>query len=304
MILVFGTICLDRMRKVAFLPGPGGYVSVQEESVKLGGEAANTAYALSQWGVPHRLVGNAVEQRVQDRLVQQGLSLEHVSKVEAKAPVCDIYVTPDGQRTMFGVGFDKMAETINLDELDFSTVTWFTMDMNFGELGWEAAARAQSAGVRRYIMDAEPLGSLAEGDIWQSSTDWVGTRGHKTANLKWAKDRSSAWGATVILTDSGRELVVAHPGGQARAYPTFPPPLESSGGIGERDSTGAGDRFRAGMLYGLHALWPMSECLAFAASAASLKLAHPGGIALVPKVSEVNAYRRSHRSVDAFFGLQ
>lgn len=304
MLLIFGTICLDRMRKVAFLPGPGGYVAVQEESVKLGGEAANTAYALVQWGVPIRLVGNAVEPRVLERLTQHGLPVDQISKAEGKAPVCDIYVTPDGQRTMFGVGFDRMADTMDLDQMEVSGATWFTMDMNFGEVGWQAAGKAAEAGVKRYIMDAEPEEALCPGDIWQSSTDWVGTPGNKTANLKWAKKRAANWGATIILTDSGRELVVAHPDGTSRAFPTFPPPLESSGGIGERDSTGAGDRFRAGMLFGLQSAWPFNECLAFAAAAAALKLAHPGGIAPVPKVGEINAYRRAHRSVDTFFGLQ
>lgn len=291
------------MRKVPFLPGPGGYVAVREESVRLGGEAANTAYALAKWGAPFRLVGNAVEEKVREKLVQHGLPLDHLSTATERAPICDIYVTPDGQRTMFGMGFDRMEATMADVPLPLEGATWFTMDMNFGDRGWQAADTAGEKGIARYVMDAVPEHPLKEGDMWQSSTDWVGTPGNMAANLKWAEKHARRWNATVILTDSGRELVVARPDGKARAFPTFPPPLTSKGGVGEHDSTGAGDRFRAGMLFGLSSAWPLEECLAFAAAAASLKLAHAGGIAPVPTVGEVNAYRRQHRGVDGQFAV-
>lgn len=310
MILVFGTICLDRIRHVPQLPPPGGYVAVQDEEVRLGGEAANTAYALSEWGIPHTLIGNAVEPEVDRMLETLGLNRVPVGEASGTAPVCDIYVTPDGQRTMFGVHFDQMAKTVEPDLVPFEPGAWFTMDMNFGTAGAQVAAKAKAAGMRLYLMDipTEEAGELlGEGDVWQSSTDWYGHRGDSKRNATWVERQAKRWNATVILTDSGRELSVGIPGRPAFTLPTFPPPLAKSGGVGRLDSTGAGDRFRAGMLLGLVGSQPLGECLAFASAAASMKVVHTGAIAPVPEVAQVRSFMARHaRVVSAFseIGIQ
>ena len=53
------------------------------------------------------------------------------------------------------------------------------------------------------------------------------------------------------------------------------------------DSTGAGDAFRAGTLYGLIHNWPLRHCIRFGAAAASLKVAHLGATENVPSLVEV-----------------
>jgi sugar/nucleoside kinase (ribokinase family) len=304
MILVFGTICLDRIRHVPLLPAPGGYVSVQDEETRLGGEAANTAYALAGWGAELKLVGNAVEPEVDRLLASRGLKRIAGSGSTGIAPVCEIYVTPDGQRTMFGLHFDQMAATIEPASIPVEPNGWFTMDMNFGPVGLQVAARAKASEMRLYLMDIVPddaVELLGPGDVWQSSTDWYGHRGDSKRNLAWVERHAKRWRATVILTDSGRELAVGLPSGAAYTLPTFPPPLAKSGGVGRLDSTGAGDRFRAGMLFGLSQAWPVGECLAFASAAASMKVVHTGAIAPVPCMEAIEKFRRRHAKVDSAF---
>ena len=59
-VLVFGTVCLDRLRTVGSIPEPGGYVEILDEELFLGGEAANTACALHEWGVSIALMPNPI----------------------------------------------------------------------------------------------------------------------------------------------------------------------------------------------------------------------------------------------------
>lgn len=297
MIHVFGTICLDRMRLVSSLPEPGGYVSVDSERVMVGGEAANTAFALSAWNLPYRLYGNALGSEVMAKVAAIGLPTRDISTAEGAAPVCDIYVTPDGQRTMFGVGFGDMARTIDVDSISFPEEGWFTIDMNFGEVGRAVTEKAAEQGRRLYVMDMQDPSGMGPQDIWQSSTDWAGTAGDIEKNLDWVERKAKSLGATAILTDSGRDFMVGFPDGRTKIYPTFPPPLAADGSQGRLDSTGAGDRFRAGMLLGLHLGWPLNRCLAFAAATAAMKLAHPGAIAPVPSVEQVVAYQNRHPAV-------
>jgi len=54
------------------------------------------------------------------------------------------------------------------------------------------------------------------------------------------------------------------------------------------DTTGAGDVFRAGMIYGLLQGWEVPALLRFANAAAAVSCTRPGAIASVPTLNEVN----------------
>jgi sugar/nucleoside kinase (ribokinase family) len=53
------------------------------------------------------------------------------------------------------------------------------------------------------------------------------------------------------------------------------------------DTTGAGDVFRAGMIYGLLQRWPTPRVLQFANAAAALSCTRPGAMASVPSLEDV-----------------
>jgi sugar/nucleoside kinase (ribokinase family) len=55
------------------------------------------------------------------------------------------------------------------------------------------------------------------------------------------------------------------------------------------DTTGAGDVFRAGIIYGVLQHWPVERMLRFANAAAALSCTRPGAIAGVPTLAEVSA---------------
>ena len=55
------------------------------------------------------------------------------------------------------------------------------------------------------------------------------------------------------------------------------------------DTTGAGDVFRAGVIYGLLQAWPTPRILQFANTAAAISCTRPGAIASVPALDEIHA---------------
>ena len=55
------------------------------------------------------------------------------------------------------------------------------------------------------------------------------------------------------------------------------------------DTTGAGDIFRAGMIYGLLQNWPIRRILQFANAAAAVSCTRPGAMASVPSLDEIAA---------------
>lgn len=285
--MVFGTVCIDRTRRVSRLPAPGQYVEVDSESVRVGGEAVNTAIALARWGVAPRLVGNSVGGPAQRAFFEeQGLDLGSTPSDTGRTPVCDIYVTPEGERTMFGLGFrdlgSRAAPVPNVAPGD-----WLTTDANLGTASLAALATAFEAGAGTYALDAVPGPELRAG-FWQSSTDLMGHRGDIQRNLDWLERCVSEFSGFAILSDAANGFVAGGrlPAGsvlEPRHFAPFPCPQVV-------DSTGAGDVFRAGMLFGLLSDWPLADTLRFASAAGCLNCTREGASADVPTQEEVIAH--------------
>lgn len=280
MVLVYGTLCLDRIRSVPFLPPPGGYVEITSEIGVPGGEACNTAAALRILGIDTVLIVNAIgDDAAGDllaRMVEGGpLKGTRILMTSGLTAFCDIYVTPNGERTMFGMGFSTM-DTSSLPETIVFGKGWFTAEPNHGEDARRAVQLARNAGMSVYLLDFDPKKfAPLPGEFWQSSTDLFGKRFDNAANLKFVEECAHETGATIILSDGRVGFFAAGPGLPPRHFPAY---------VGGRviDATGAGDVFRAGMLFGLDQAWPLSDCFRFASAAARLNCSGYGGHSAAP----------------------
>ena len=265
----------------------------------LGGEAANTANALHAWGdsvqlVPNSLGSSLESDQLRRMLQERGLDAITIEATQPECdvpPVCEIFITPDGDRTMFGNGFNRMGPAVPIESIPFRAGDWFTAEPNMGEPAREAARMAAASGMKVYLMDYtredEPI---APGSFWQCSTDWVGTRNNVQKNVEWVRKWVEKFGCFAIVSDGPNGFVAGSPDHEVRAFPPFPAPAMV-------DSTGAGDTFRAGMLHGLSQDWPIERSLAFASAAGCLKCQYIGATSRVPSVSEIEAYIARHPSV-------
>ena len=288
MVLVFGTICLDRIHLIPKFPEPGGYVEVSFETEMLGGEAANTTLAIRELGGDAQLVGNPIGNDYSgDTLASFAIAhgLPQMERIEQfDTPVCDIFVTSDAERTMLGRGF-AMLDKAKMHIPNFQGADWVTAEPNMKDTSRKVIRAAKEAGKKTYLMDfiADNDFEIVRGcDYWQSSTDWVGNRGDKTYNKEWAHKHSQAHGCTTIITDGALGFVVCEPSKDPRYYPSFP--CEKN-----VDGTGAGDLFRAGMLFGLDNDFELRECLLIAASAACLACQSLGATANLPTIEQVHS---------------
>lgn len=295
-ILVWGLICVDRVRRIPHLPPAGGYVEIEDESFLLGGEAANTANALAAWNRPLSLSGNSLGQGqlselLRSELRQRGIALTHLNSPDGSTPVCDVYVTPDGDRTMFGQGFRAMEIACPAEDLPWESCQWFTAEPNLDQPAREVVRAAHERGKSIYLMDfLRDNDPVYPGTYWQCSTDWRGIRGNTLHNVELMKGWVDQTGAFGILSDGPNGFVAGSPSHPVRHYEPFPAP-------GMVDTTGAGDMFRAGMLYGLSQDLPVVRCLQFAAVAGALKCQYLGATTRVPSVPEIEAHLAEHRAI-------
>jgi sugar/nucleoside kinase (ribokinase family) len=294
-VLVFGTICIDSIRRISSLPKKGGYCAVEDQTELLGGEAANTACYLTMWRQEVALAGNALGsgfdgEALRMKLLEKGLDV-HLLQKAGTTPVCDVYVTADGDRTMFGYGFHHEASHTPFDALPFQAGHWFTADPNIPNASRLAAKMAHTNKMKLYLMDfSRDNEIIPKGAYCQYGTDSVGERGNQDLNLKWVAEWTEKHNCTTILTDGGLGLYVAELGGEPKYFPAFPP-------IAIVDTTGAGDAFRAGTIYGLIHKKTLYHSVRFGAAAASLKVAHLGATENVPSLREVESWIKAHPEI-------
>ena len=302
MIVVYGTVCLDLLHKLPHLPLDGGYMEIQEDSVALGGEASNTAASLRRWGAQVQLVGNPVgtgheADLLTSLLDQHGLSDAILPTGDHRAPVCHVLVTPDGERSMFGRGFAEMEQRGDPSLVPCQAGAWFTTDPNHGSQARVAARRSVDAGMKVYLLDfVQEDEFVPDGCFWQSSTVWVGERGNLEVNSRWLSKWLEKHDCTAILTDGDNGFLLGTRVGGVRHFPA----LVVSDSV---DSTGAGDVFRAGMLFGLDQDWPLVDSLRFAASAAALNCRKLGAIGGLSDVSEIQSFIEQNKLVSESYDL-
>lgn len=300
MIVVYGTVCLDLLHRLPQLPQTGSYLEIEEDSVALGGEACNTAASLRHWGAQVRLVGNPVGTGHEADLLsllldQNGLADAILPTGDHPAPVCHILVTPNGDRSMFGRGFAEMEQRGDPSLVPYQAGAWFTTDPNHGSQARVAARNAVDAGMKVYLLDfVQEEEFVPSGCFWQSSTVWAGERGNLDANSLWLSKWLDKYDCTAILTDGDNGFLLGTREGGVRHFPAM---IVSN----PVDSTGAGDMFRAGMLFGLSQGWPLAGCLKFAASAAALNCRKLGAIAGLAGVEDIQSFIEQNTSVSELY---
>lgn len=296
MIVVAGTVCLDRVRQISGLPVIGGYVDVVPIGDFLGGEAANTACALSHWGAEVSLEGqnignDSAAESIRVHLAKIGLSARIASDAARETPYCEIFVDANGDRTMFGFGFLDLASAKPTWKFEGGPGDWFSLDQNLAASGAVALERALSMGMNIYLLDHfRPDCQIPAGSWWQCSTDWVGVPGDKNANQEWATSFAGKCNCHCILSDGALGFCYSACGEPARWYPSYRIPKVL-------DATGAGDIFRAGMLYGLAQNWSVADCLRLASAAGGLQCLSYGATGKLASIARIQGHIRSQPEI-------
>ncbi len=105
--IVLGDINIDVLMSIAVYPSPGGDAPAAQVITRAGGSAANTAIALAKLGVGVKMIGRVGEDAWADlalrALAESGVDVSAVQRdARAQTGLFFIPVTLGGERTMFG----------------------------------------------------------------------------------------------------------------------------------------------------------------------------------------------------------
>jgi sugar/nucleoside kinase (ribokinase family) len=287
--LCYGEIGIDNIIQTDGLPSPENAVFPISDSYHGGGAASNTAVWLANLGVKVKLTGNTIGHDPYGDLVLKHLRKQpniDLSLVEqrtgVRTPFTRALVTPDGERS-FLIFWYPQAPKITLTKKMLEGVKYVALDLYGGPERLETARLAFEAGVFTAIGDviwpdhpALPFTSIAtnSGPYIRQHFPGVEVRQH-------ARKLQSICKGIVITTDGPRMVHALD--AQGNGWTIQPPETTAI------DATGAGDAFRAGLLYGLLRGFDLPRSLCWGVAAGSLKVRSLGAATALPGFREIEA---------------
>jgi sugar/nucleoside kinase (ribokinase family) len=286
-VFCYGELGVDNIIRLPYLPTPESAAFPTADGYHIGGAAANTAVWLAWWGVPVRLAGNAIgrddygEQLWSWLSRHTALDLRYIERRQDTAtPFCRIMVTPDAERTILVYWYPQTPKTPLTAEM-LGGARYLALDLYGGDERVAAARVARRAGVQTVVSDViwpdHPVLPLT--DIAANSAAYIRETFPGVEVLQHARQLQAVSRGIIVVTDGPRLVhVLAHDGA---LFSIRPPQVEPV------DATGAGDAFRAGLIYGLLQGWSLPESAAWATAAGALKVQRVGAASALPSQEEV-----------------
>lgn len=296
-----GLNATDTLIPLPSYPDRGSKTEYSSVSVMPGGQTASAVVACQCWGLSTRYVGRLGDDdagrlhlREFDRT---GVDARVVEVPGAASPQSLIVVDGGGERTVFC----RRDERLLLQPTDLSR-DWITHARALHLDGYETAAATQAA---RWAKEADipviaDLDETYKGiedlleciDYAIVSRDFPG-RLTGERNLEMALRRMhQRYGCRVTAATLGQDGVLAWDGERSYLHSAFRVPVV--------DTTGAGDIFHAGFIFGLLQGWELERQLDFACAAAALNCTCTGargGIRTVADVEKLMATTPRYETV-------
>lgn len=270
-VLCYGEIDLDVYVAVSRLPAVNLTAHAVNEFENVGGGAANVALWLANWGVPTRLIGHDLgNDRYGDFVKRRLAEFPHLDSDYIvyhdgyPTPRCQCLVTPDGER-VFIMHWEQDIRITALTPEMLTGIQWLNLDLAGPiEPRLQAAQLAHAHKVPILINDIyfvdHPI--LPYVDILVLSASVIQTKQPDIPPHDLAQQLQGVGQCDVIITDGGRPIFALLKNGDTLELQ--PPTIEVV------DTTGAGDIFKAGLLYGLVEGLPLADALVWAVSGGSV----------------------------------
>ncbi len=286
-----GLNATDTLIPVPHFPASGSKVEVDSANVLLGGQVATAVAACQQWGLRTRYVGKLGEDHAAalHRVDFERLGVEaHLFTAPASPSLQSfILVDPAGERTVLWKRDSRLTllpEELNREWILNARV--LHLDGHDTAAATLAAQWARAAGIP-VVADLDDLYSGYEAllpniDFLVTSRD-IPARLTREPDLRLSLPRvHSRYACRLAAATLGHEGVLAWDGERFHYVPAYR--------IDAVDTTGAGDIFHAGFIYGLLQGWPLQRQLEFACAAAALNCTGVGARGGIQPVEAIEAF--------------
>lgn len=294
-VVGFGTNAVDFLIQVPRYPEFNSKIELNDYTQAAGGEIATTMVGLRRLGLRSAYIGrfgsDAAGEIGMNSLRDEDVDLRYAERIDgARTQIAFIIIDErNGERTVIWQRDKKLHygdADVPLEAVKNAKVLHFTPHDAQACLRLAAAARANgtivSIDIDNVVEDVEAL--LKSVDIIIGSSDFLakmfGVSDTRSALLEMQK-RFDAGVVGVTLGDAGSLLLCGDQFIETKGF-------EVPGGC--KDTTGAGDSFRVGLLYGLITGEPVEESARMANAVAALKCRSVGARTSLPTQPELVSF--------------
>jgi sulfofructose kinase len=293
-----GLNATDTFIPVAHFPACGSKVEFRSAKVLPGGQVATAMIACQQWGLRTRYVGKVGDDGPaslhREEFAQAGVEAHLLVAPGCPSQQAFILVDDSGERTVLWKRDENL--TLRPEELHKD---WILNSRALHVDGHDTAAAAVAAGWARavgipVIADVDELypgvdALLKSVDYLIASRDIPGRLMEESNLRKSLPALQKRFGCRLTAATLGEEGVLVWDGAQLHYAAAFR--------VQPVDTTGAGDIFHAGFIYGLLQGWPLQRQLDFACAAAALNctaIGARGGIQSIDSIEHLIATGLRH----------
>jgi sulfofructose kinase len=285
-----GLNATDTLIPLAIYPALGSKVEYQTATVAPGGQVATTVVACQRWGMRTRYVGklgdDAAAALHREAFARADVETQIITVIGGASPQSLILVDGAGERTVLCRRDERLVlQPGELDREWIVNARALHVDGHDTAAATVAARWARAAGIP-VVADLDELypgvEELLENiDYLIVSRDFPCKLTGEVDLEKALRRMQRRYRCLLTAATLGPDGVLAWDGKQFHHTPAYRVPVV--------DTTGAGDIFHAGFIYGLLQNWPLERQLDFACAAAALNCMASGARGGIQTVEEIES---------------
>lgn len=270
---------MDTICVLPRLPQPNDKLRLSDVRWEPGGQVATALVACARLGLSTRYIGSVGDdfwgRQQLDSLASEKVGIEHCRSVANTSTQIGVILLEEGvgERTVLWKRDSRLQFPVELLRRDaIQTARFFHTDGADGKACLQAAQWARDAGIPVVIDIDEIYDDVTE--------DLLRLVDYLIAPETFGDPESlhRRYGCPVVGITRGSHGSVFLAGGKILEHPAFK--------VETRDTTGAGDAFHGGFIYGLSRQWPLDQTIRFAHAVAALKCRAVGARTGIPSLAE------------------
>jgi sulfofructose kinase len=285
-----GLNATDTLIAIPSFPERGSKMEYRSVSILPGGQVATTVVACQRWGLSTRYVGilgeDAAATLHRESFEREGVE-SHLTTVPGGSSPQSLILVDGGERTILFRRDERVAlKPAHLKRTWVTRARALHVDGYDTEAAIQAALWAREAGIP-VVADLDDIypgveNLLENVDYLIVSRD-IPLRLTGESDLELAlRQMHHRFRCRLTAATLGHEGALAWDGQQIYDAPAYIVPVA--------DTTGAGDIFHAGFIYGLLRQWPLQQQLNFGAAAAAMNCMSAGARGGIAAPSEIEAF--------------
>ncbi len=292
-VIGVGACAVDYMGIVSRFPQPDTKNRMKEFIRQGGGPASTGLVALSRLGATVSYLGKLGDDELSrfalDAFLEDGVDISHVVKEKGASPAFAFIITDEatGERTILWT--DESVSLLRPDEMDgeFIASAKFLLLDEYGAQAALEAARLARQGKGQTVLDAENPDNREIEQLVRLTDVLIvpeefalGFSGKK--NVESAAEALLRFGPRIAVVTSGAKGAFCKTVDETFHQPAFQ--------VKAVDTTGCGDVFHGGFIYGLLRDWPLKTVTEFASAVSALKCRALGGRTAAPTMDEMKEF--------------